>query len=224
MDSLKKVIVLFSGGKDSSAAVVEMIRAGYRIKLFTYSEFPGLVGPNGDSPSSIRYKELLNSFPQYIDTDRVIRINSYLVRKLAIEKTNSTHIVYPIALALAIHVDAILYCLENDIYDIASGNSGYQAKEDRYIEQQSNFCELMRAFLAEYGITYHTPVIKKSKKEIMDILEQCSISSNSLEGKSVFGAVPFEVDKALDFWEESIPICRKYIANFSHIEKKEKNN
>ncbi|MGB8815955.1 MAG: hypothetical protein WCC74_01795 [Minisyncoccia bacterium] len=209
----KIVLVLFSGGRDSSATVIEMIRAGYKVKLFTYLEFPGIVGPNGDSPSSIRYKELLNAFPKYIDSDRVIKINAYLVRKLAIEKTNKIHVVYPITLALAIHVDAILYCLENNIKDIASGNSGYQAKEDRYIEQQNNYCELMKDFLAEYNITYHTPIAKKSKKEIVDVLEQCSISSNSLEGNSIFGAIPFEIDKALDFWNESIPVCREYIKN-----------
>jgi len=217
MNSSKKALVLFSGGRDSSAAAVEMIRAGYKVKLFTYSEFPGIVGPNGDSPSSIRYKELLNSFPTQIDPDRVIRINAYLVRKLAIEKTNKTHVVYPIALALAIHVDAILYCLQNNIHHIASGNSGYQAKEERYIEQQSNFCELTKNFLAEYGITYHTPIAKKSKEEIVDILDQCCVSSNSLEGKSVFGAIPFEVDKALGFWEESIPMCREYIASMRSL-------
>lgn len=217
MKSFKEALVLFSGGRDSSSAVVEMIRAGYQVKLFTYSEFPGIVGPNGDSPSSIRYKELLNSFPKNIDSDRIIRINAYLVRKLAIEKTNKTHVVYPIVLALAIHVDAILYCLQNDIHDIASGNSGYQAKEDRYIEQQNNFCELTKNFLAEYGITYHTPVVKKSKEEIVDILDRCCVSSNSLEGKSIFGGIPFEVDKALGFWEESIPICREYIASMRSL-------
>lgn len=219
MDSSKKVLVLFSGGRDSSATVIEMIRAGYKVKLFTYLEFPGIVGPNGDSPSSIRYKELIDSFPKYIDSDRVIRINAYLVRKLAIEKTNKTHVVYPIVLALAIHVDAILYCLENNIYDIASGNSGYQAKENRYIEQQKHFCELTKDFLAEYGITYHTPIANKSKEEIIDILKQCNISSNSLEGTSVFGAIPFEVEKALGFWEESIPICREYIASMRSLIK-----
>lgn len=217
MDSPKKALVLFSGGRDSSATVVEMIRAGYKVKLFTYYEFPGIVGPNGDSASSIRYKELLNSFPKQIDPDRIIKINAYLVRKLAIEKTNKTHVVYPIALALAIHVDAILYCLENDLHDVASGNSGYQAKENRYIEQQKHFCELTKSFLAEYGITYHTPVTEKTKEEIVDILEQCGVSSNSLEGKSIFGAISFDPDKALDFWEESIPLCREYIASMQSL-------
>ena len=74
--------------------------------------------------------------------------------------------------------------------------------------------------LAEYNIAYHTPVAKKSKEEIMDILEQCSISSNSLEGKSVFGAIPFKIEKALDFWKESIPICREYIKNMKSLQSR----
>lgn len=212
-DIHKKVLVLFSGGKDSSATAIEMVRAGYDVQLFTYSEYPGVTGPNGDSPSSIRHKELTNFSPDRIDSFQVTKVNPYLVRKLAIEKTNETHVVYPIALALAIHADAILYCLEKGIHDIATGYSGYQAKEDRYIEQQDRFCELTRDFLKEYGITYHTPITKKTKEEVMDILEQCGISSNSLEGKSVFSAVPFDPEKAPGFWEESLPLCREYISS-----------
>lgn len=214
MNSKKKVLILFSGGRDSSATVIEMIRAGYKVKLFTYrSGFPELVGRNGDSAPDIRHKELLNCFSEFIDSDRVIKVNMYLIRKLGIEKTNKTHVVYPIVLALAIHVNAILYCIKNNIKHIASGYSGYQAKEERYIEQHDTFCNLSRAFLAEYNIKYHTPVINKTKEEIIDILEQCGISSNSLESKSVFGAVSFDINKALEFWEESLPICREYIKN-----------
>lgn len=213
MDSHKKALVLFSGGRDSSSATIEMIRAGYSVRLFTYQAgLAELTGPRGDSAPDIRHIELMNAFPQNIDTKRIITGNLYLVRKLAIDKTNSTHVVYPIALALAVHSSAILYCLENNIHDIACGYSGYQAKQDRYIEQRNDFLERMRAFLKEYGIEYHTPVIDKSKQEIMDILEQCGISSNSLENKSIFGGVPFEVDKAPDYWNDSLPACREYIA------------
>ena len=215
MDSSKKVaLVLFSGGRDSSATAIEMVRAGYSVRLFTYQAgLAELVGPHGDSAPDIRHMELMNAFTQHIDAKRIITGNLYLVRKLAIDKTNSTHVVYPIALALAVHSGAILYCLENDIHDIACGYSGYQAQQDRYIEQRDDFFERMRVFLKEYGIEYHTPIIKKSKQDVMDILEQCGISSNSLENKSIFGAVPFEVDKASEYWNESLPACREYIAH-----------
>ncbi len=213
MDSPKKVaLVLFSGGRDSSSAAIEMVRAGYTVKLFTYQAgLPELLGPRGDSAPDIRHGELLNIFPHSIATERVITGNTYLIRKLAIEKTNTTHVVYPIALALAVHTSAILYCLRNNIYDIACGYSGYQAKEDRYIEQRDDFLKLTKEFLGEYGITYHAPIVQMSKKGVMDILERYGISSNSLENKSLFGGIPFEIEKALEFWNTSLPVCKEYI-------------
>jgi hypothetical protein len=137
----------------------------------------------------------------------------YLIRKLAIEKTNSEHVVYPIALALAVHTNAICYCLKNNIRIIASGYSGYQSVTDKYIEQRNDFVALTKKFLKEYGILYLTPVIKKSESEVKDILEQHNISSNSLENKSVFGGIAFDKEKAMGFWKFSIPICKGFVKN-----------
>lgn len=209
----KRTLVLFSGGRDSSAAAIEMIKDGYDVILFTYQAgMPELTGDHGDSAPNIRHRELLKAFPECISTDRIIKGNTYLIRKLAIERTNHTHVVYPIALALAVHAEAIVYCLKNGIEHIACGYSGYQAKEDRYIEQREDFFELMKKFVNEYGIHYHAPVIKKSKKEIIDRLEMHSVSSNSLENKSLFGGIDFDTEKALDYWNESLPITKVYIA------------
>ena len=216
---VKTVLVLYSGGRDSSCVAVEMAKNGNRVKLFTYQTgMSELVGSNGDSAPDIRHKELLAAFPDMIDEQRIIEGSLYLIRKLAIEKTNTTHVVYPITLTLAVHVGAVIYCLKNGIYDIVSGYSGYQAREDRYIEQRDDFIKLTEGFLKQYGITYHTPVIQKEKEEVMDILERHNISSNSLENKSVFGGISFDVSKALDYWNESIPFCHKYVVSI--IDKK----
>ena len=214
----KKVLVLYSGGRDSSATAVELSKEGYQVKLFTYQAgLPELTGQFGSSAPEIRLKELLEVFPKNIDQHRVIEGNIYLIRKLAIEKTNSEHIVYPIALALAVHCGAIKYCLENNIKTIASGYSGYQAKMDRYIEQREDFVNLTKDFLNEYNISYKLPVIEKSKEEIMDILERYGISSNSLENKSIFGGIQFDVVYAHHFWESSIPICREYLKKIKRV-------
>lgn len=214
MDKSKKVLVLYSGGRDSSATAVELARKGYLVKLFTYQAgLSELTGFSGDSAPDVRHKELLKSFPENIDKDRIIEDNIYLIRKLAIEKTNREHVVYPIALALAVHSNAICYCLKNGIEIMASGYSGYQSKKDNYIEQRGDFVSLNKKFLQDYGISYLTPVIEKSEDEIKDILEIHDVSSNSLENKSVFGGIYFDKEKALEFWNLSIPICREFIKN-----------
>lgn len=214
MKKPKEILVLYSGGRDSSATAIELARVGYHVKLFTYQAgLPELSGPLGDSAPAIRLKELLDVFPDSIDSRRVIEGSTYLIRKLALEKTNSVHVVYPIALALAVHCGAIKYCLENNITTIASGYSGYQAKKDRYIEQHNDFTKLTKDFLKEYGISYKMPVIEKSQEDVMDILERHGISSNSLENKSLFGGIPFDASHAYEYWKLSIPICRKYLSS-----------
>lgn len=214
MDAWKEALVLYSGGRDSSAASIELALAGYRVKLFTYQTGLGeLTGPRGDSAPDIRHKELIKAFPGSIDSQRIIEDRAYLIRKLAIEKTNREHVVYPIALALAVHANAICFCLKNNISTIASGYSGYQAKKDKYIEQRSDFALLTKEFLGRYSISYLTPVIEKTEEEVKDILERHGISSNSLENKSIFGGINFDKEKASKFWEDSVPLCQEYIKN-----------
>jgi 7-cyano-7-deazaguanine synthase in queuosine biosynthesis len=206
----KEALILYSGGRDSSAAIVEMIREGYLIKAFTL-QLIELTGPNGDSAPDIRYQEIKKAFPEQVDADRFICKNLYLIKKLAIDRTNTTEIIYPLAAALAIHVEALLYCLNNKIENICSGYSGYQANIDRYVEQRSDFFEKMKSFLNEYGVNYHAPIKDKTKDETIEILDMCGISSNSLESKSIFIGGPFDINKVNIFWEESLAICREYI-------------
>ncbi len=215
MHKTEEVLVLFSGGRDSSCAAVELAARGYKVRLYTYQAgLPELKGPLGDSAPDIRHRELIGAFPNNIDKIRVIEGSTYLIRKLALEKTNTEHVVYPIALALAVHANAICYCLKNGLKTIACGYSGYQAKkENKYIEQRSDFVNLTKQFLADYGISYLMPVIEKSESEVKDVLEQHNISSNSLENKSLFGGLSFDGGKALEFWQSSIPICKEFISN-----------
>jgi len=45
----------------------------------------------------------------------------------------------------------------------------------------------------------------------MDILERHGVSSNSLENKSIFGGISFNVEHALSYWNRSLPICKGHI-------------
>lgn len=182
------------------------------VKLFSCGTNSELVGPHGDSAPDIRHSELLRAFPGNIDPERVIVDKSYLIRKLGIEKTNIEYVVYPLVHALSTHAFAIRYCLKNNIKIIASGYSGYQSKkEDKYIEQRSDFVDLTRKFLKKYNIAYLTPVTNKTEPEVKDILERQGISSNSLETKSFFSGIPYDINKTLKFWKSSLPICEKFI-------------
>ena len=204
------VLVLYSEGRDSSAATVEMALKKNYVKLFTFQAGAlELVGRHGDSAPEIRHKELFTAFPEYIDPQRALDGSTYIIRKLGIEKTNTTHVIYPIT--LAVHCEAIIYCSKHSIKRIACGYSGYQSDRDIYIEQRRDFAKLTADFVGEYGIAYHLPVIDKSESEIKNLLERHGISSNSLENKSLFGGVSFDVKYAHQYWDSCIPFCRKYL-------------
>lgn len=212
MTKRKKVLVLYSGGRDSSAAAITMAKLKHRVTLFTFQAgLPELTGHSGDSAPDIRHKELICAFKE-INSTRIIEGNPYLIRKLGIERTNTEHVVYPITLALAVHCAAIRCCKLNNFKKVVSGYSGYQSCRDIYIEQSPHFVKLTEEFLGEYDIEYETPVVTKSEGEIKDILERDGISSNSLENKSLFGGVSFEPKFAEQYWKSCIPFCKKYLA------------
>ncbi|MHB0978163.1 MAG: 7-cyano-7-deazaguanine synthase [Minisyncoccota bacterium] len=212
MKKPKTALVLFSGGRDSSAAAVELAKQGYMVRLYTCQNGSELCGPQGDSAPDIRHKELVKAFPDNIEAVRIIEDKSYLIRKLGIEKTNVEYVIYPLVLALATHSFAVRYCHNHKIKIMASGYSGHQSKkENKYIEQRNDFVNLTKKLLKEYGISYLTPVINKTELEVKDILEQHGISSNSLEIKSIFGGIPYDIKKSLGFWEASLPICKDFI-------------
>ncbi len=213
-----KALVLFSGGKDSSATAVELVKLGYEVTLLScmigQSE---LTGARGDSAPDIRMLEMLKAFPESIYPQRIFTNIAYLVRKLGIEKTNKEHVIYPLVFALAVSSVAVRYCLKNKIAVVGMGYSGYQSLKDNYIEQRPDFVELGKGFFQKYGITLLTPVAQKSEAEVKDILERNNISSNSLEVKTIFSGIPFDKEKALEFWQSSLPICDNYIANTKEL-------
>ncbi len=62
----KKALVLYSGGRDSSSAAVQMAQAGYLVKLFTYQAgLSELVGMN-------RFRYAKN----------ILQVNAPLIHKL----------------------------------------------------------------------------------------------------------------------------------------------
>jgi len=73
---IKTALVLYSGGRDSSATALEMARLGYMVKLFTCQwGLSELVGPRGDSAPDIRHAELMGAFPKYIDPGNYLLVS-----------------------------------------------------------------------------------------------------------------------------------------------------
>ena len=212
MDENKTIVaVAFSGGRDSSVAIIVAILKGYIVLPITLQVgAPELTGQRGDSAPEIRLQELRKKFPGKI-LERVIIENPHIIRIIALEKINKEHVVFPLALSLAVHTHAAVYCLNNGIEILFNGHAAYQGKKENYLEQSDHFNKLMKEFLVEFGVDVEIPLADYLEHQVKEMLERHGISSNSLENKSIFGGLDFEPGKAQEYWDGAISICREYI-------------
>jgi hypothetical protein len=207
----KQVVVLFTGGRDSSLVV-----SLYANKM----QFVHLITSNNGTVinskiSNYRYKELRERFGSHI-VNRAIIPSHGLFRRVALANIESDFKKYHKNLILlgdqlSIHTHAILYCIANGIKELASGFVSY---EKEFAEQNLTAISLLKAFVNEYGINYYTPIYNyKSIDEVKYRLLDFGISTKSLEGFSIFAdsfSVPSEKVVGM-YIKEKLSICKEYI-------------
>jgi 8-oxo-dGTP pyrophosphatase MutT (NUDIX family)/predicted subunit of tRNA(5-methylaminomethyl-2-thiouridylate) methyltransferase len=207
----QKIVVLFSGGRDSSLTACLLAKEGYAVHLLT--AYNGAV-VKGDI-SDYRYQELRAAFPDNI-VHREIVPSFSLFRRIAIATIEADFVKYrtnliPVGDAVASHAEAIVYALKNNIPSVASGFASY---ENRYPEQTPSVISLLRSFLSEYGLSYLTPVY--SYRHVDDVkyaLFDFGVSTKSLEGTSLFAdsySVP-DTSALLEYVQDKLSACREYI-------------
>ena len=207
------VIVLFSGGRDSSLAACLLAASGRSVHLLTTFNGATIKG----EVANYRYEELRTSFSDLI-TRRTIVPSFGLFRRIALETIESdfarfkTNLI-PLGDALATHTIAADFALEHNLSVIASGYAQY---ENAFPEQMPQVVALTRSFLQEYRITYLTPVYSYThRNQVKQHLLEFGISPKSLEGTSLFAdtfSTPSS-EAVVDYVRTKLPICRDYIAS-----------
>lgn len=217
----KSVVLLFSGGRDSSLACAVLAKKGYKIHLLTFN--------NGTttnlSLAERRYKELDKRFPDAIIARKVIP--SYgLFKEIALTSIEKDFKKYETNLLcmgckLAMHVLSLIYCLENKVSIIADGYTEYQRT---WVEQIPQAIQTVRKFHEEYKVKYVNPVYdQNSKDQVKKKLFSFGLSTKSLEGSCLLGgtfSIPSPA-KVVAYIKEKLPFCRNYIkAYFTEKNKK----
>ncbi len=206
------VLVLFSGGRDSTLAVCQLAALGKKITLMNCL--------NGTTIRNEivkeRVTELKERFPCHLK--QFIQVPTFgLFRKLAFSQIEEDFRCYKTNLMclgckMAAHTQAILYCIENDIKVIADGYNRYQAGE--FMEQRPEAIEILKNFSAEYGLLYINPIYDcLSKKEVKYELFNYGLSTKSLEGTCVFGDT-YSIPKpgaVISYISAKLPMCRDFI-------------
>ncbi len=206
-----QVVVLFTGGRDSSLTASLLANRGKFVHLLTCNN-----GANINSEiSEFRYNELKKNFDHHI-VSRIIIPSHGLFRRISLADIESDFKKFGKNLILlgdqlSIHTQAIIYCIVNEIKELASGFVTY---ENDFAEQTPIAIQLLKSFVGEYGIEYSTPVYEyKSIDEVKYQLLDFGISTKSLEGFSLFAdtfSIPTE-DEIKAYIESKLSICREYI-------------
>ena len=207
----KDVVLLFSGGRDSSLATIRLIEMGYNIHLLTFDN-----GATEDiARSNLRLSEFNYKIKENIITRKIIN-SKELFKKIALinlEKDIASYKTNLICMGckMAMHTISLNYCLKNKINVIADGYTYYQKD---WPEQMPGAIEEIKNFHKKYGVNYINPVYDIKSKEIAkEKLAYYKLSVDSLEGKCIFGgtfSTPNETN-VIEYIRDKINICDSYI-------------
>lgn len=206
----KKTSVLFSGGLDSSLVACYMAERGYEIYL-NHFDNGALISNN---LYEVRYKEI---------SDIYSKSNIYLnhmncaglFRKISLANIEGDIINFSKNLVcmgckLSMHVENILFCLNNNIHLVVDGST---KKQEKYAEQREISIQHIKELYNQYDIDYLNPIYNLTKKQIKYELFDRGITIQSLEDTCLFSNTFSEAtDETIKkYIENKLSFCYKFI-------------
>lgn len=213
-----EVALLFSGGIDSTLAASILALKGYKVHLLIMDN--GVL--NKEKITKYRYNELRKIFPNNIVCWKKLNCKKLFIN-LAIKNLDDNFKKYKsnlfcLGCKLSIHTVGLIYCLENNINNIADGYTFYQ---HTLVEQNPEIVYIVRNFDKKYNIKYLNPVYEyKSKNDVKEELLDLFLYTKSLEQicalSPAFGRVGIEIDikDAIKYTEDKLDVCKEYIDNY----------
>jgi 8-oxo-dGTP pyrophosphatase MutT (NUDIX family) len=213
----RAVALLFSGGRDSTVAVLELMAQGYEPHLIRFRSGMGI--DNGLAASRVEELERVLSGR---DLNFVTRDVQGLVRRICfvdLVDDVSTDGCQQILLgeACAMIASATVYCMAREIPNIAIGATLYQA---HYPEQRSTSLDTFRGFANEYGVELLTPVANiGSELEIKERLRMAGLSTKSLESTSLLADIDDHQPEAAvaAYLQRKLPLMREFVDSHGYL-------
>jgi predicted subunit of tRNA(5-methylaminomethyl-2-thiouridylate) methyltransferase len=188
-----ELVLLFSGGTDSTYTAVLMSQQYPRIHLITYDRF-GFLNTQNSFNNALALKE---KFGESKFTHQIINIDD-LYKKVAYDSYIRDIFKYRFFLLLtcglcklAMHWQTILYCLDNRIKSVCDGSNQEMAADP---SQDRDILKEMKILYKEFGIDYFTPIFD---------------TATEIREKTVFdlGFFPVQKSKLTRFSWEKQPYC-----------------
>lgn len=206
------VVLLFSGGRDSSLAACRLAAQGRGVRLLTFESGAGWTARD---VIALRVEELRAAFPGAIKTHQTIK-SLGLFRDIAIQDIEEDFETYGrdlilLGSALTAFTMGLGYCLTHDLDSLASGFTRYQ---EHFPEQRPEAVEWFRRRARGWNVNYLTPTLEiDSKDDVKQQLVRFQVSTKSLEGMGLFGnsSRPIEAALILRYLDDKWPICEAYL-------------
>jgi hypothetical protein len=168
---IKEVIVLYSGGTDSTLAASLIVEQFDRVHLITYRRF-GLFSVTNPL---INVKKLQDKFGKDKFIHTIIPVDK-LFKKVSYENFLFNLIKYRFFLLstcglckLAMHIRTLIYCLYNNIAYVCDG-----ANQGMYLfpDQMSDVIEEIKKMYAHFKINYFNPVFEFEGPQDIDFADR----------------------------------------------------
>ena len=166
-----KVVLCFSGGRDSSCSALKLIHAKRNPLLLTVID--------SNIQTDVKTEQRVNELYENVDSSfswLSVRVPDFYKKVLELTILTSPSCLNCFMVKLSV---AIIIAQKHSIDTIAAGFTSYQAS---WVEQSPTAIEEINKFLAEYRLTLELPVWDfKSKEEACEMLSSHSITPKSLE-------------------------------------------
>jgi hypothetical protein len=170
-----EISLMFSGGVDSTAAAVQLADHFKRVHLLTYKNG---YGHYAHQRSRKRAEELARRVGDrfvfsLIETKRYF--DEVLVDSVLADFAEfKSGFIWCMGCKLAMHLRSAIYCLENGLLQMSDGSS---SDTNEMVEQMLVSLTLVRAFYAEFGIDFGTPVYETTRAESRRVIGESKLKS-----------------------------------------------
>ncbi|MCD6221250.1 hypothetical protein J7K25_03730 [bacterium] len=172
----REIAVLYSGGTDSTCAVVLIHNEYDRIHLLTYQRF-GLFSIKNTRTNVIRLKEKFGPdkfVHKIINIDRLFKAVSYDNYWYYFKRYRFFLLTTCGLCKLAMHIRTVLYCLNNGVKYVCDGANKYSGG-GYFPAQMPEVIEEIKKFYARYGITYIVPVFELKQPQDIDWISKLGL-------------------------------------------------